>query len=138
MSRSSVFGKFHTVLRPFETCGGSSGNRGLNSGAFGFNAITLNAFKNKKWPFRALRSHHAEHTCNKDRKRACNKEPYNHKSSRAGVGWYTKIHARIHIDNRNQHCQSHEPCSQNKAIERHLLVMKNVGLAESKSVFVLN
>ena len=50
--------------------------------------------------------------------------------------WYTKIHARIHIDNRNQHCQSHEPCSQNKAIERHLLVMKNVGFTKSNSVFV--
>ena len=53
------------------------------------------------------------------------------------MGWYTEIHIGIHIYNRNQHCHSNEPNRQNKSIERHLLVMKNVGVAESKSVFVL-
>lgn len=51
--------------------------------------------------------------------------------------WHTKINTRIHIYNRNQHSQSNEPNSQNKSIERHLLRMKNVGIAECKSVFVL-
>ena len=49
---------------------------------------------------------------------------------------YTEIHVRVHIYNRNQHCQSNEPNGQNKSIKRHLLRMNTLGFIQTKSVFV--
>jgi len=52
------------------------------------------------------------------------------------MGVCTEIRIGINIENRNQHCQRHEPYGQNKMIEQHLLRLKKVGLVVDKSVFV--